>query len=84
MNEIKLGQVGGLKLSALPSAIVGSMVLWVVLSGVAVVLLRLSLVSAVIGGLVAVALHWTSEVVHQFGHAWTARQVGHPMTGIRF
>jgi hypothetical protein len=84
MNEIKLGQIAGLKLSAIPSAIVGSMVLWIVLSGVAVVLLRLSPVSAVIGGLVAVALHWISEVVHQFGHAWAARRVGHPMTGIRF
>jgi hypothetical protein len=84
VNEIKLGQIAGLKLSAIPSAIVGSMGLWIVLSGVAVVLLRFSLVSAVIGGLVAVALHWTSEVVHQFGHAWAARRVGHPMTGIRF
>jgi hypothetical protein len=84
MNEIKLGQVASLKLSAIPSAVVGSMVLWVGLSGVAIVLLRLSLVSAVIGGLVAVALHWTFEVVHQFGHAWAARRMGYPMTGIRF
>ena len=84
MAEIKLGQVAGLKLSALPSAIIGSIVLWVVLSGVAIILLKLSLVSAVIGGLMAVALHWTSEVVHQLGHAWAARRVGHPMTGIRF
>ena len=84
MTLIKLGQVAGLKLSALPSAIIGSIVLWVVLSGVAILLLKLSLVSAVIGGLMAVALHWTSEVVHQTGHAWAARHVGYPMTGIRF
>jgi hypothetical protein len=35
MNEIKLGRFVGLKLSAIPSAMVGSLVLWVVLSGAA-------------------------------------------------
>jgi hypothetical protein len=84
MNEIKLGRFVGLKLSAIPSAMVGSLVLWVVLSGAAMALLRLPLVSAVIGGLIAVMLHWASEVVHQLGHAWAARRVGYPMTGIRF
>jgi len=84
MNEIKLGQVAGLKLSAIPSAIVGSIVLWVALSGVAILWLKLPFATAVIGGLAATALHWASEVVHQIGHAWAARRVGHPMTGIRF
>ncbi len=83
MNEIKLGQVVSLKLSAVPSAIVGSMVLWVVLSGVAI-WLGLSPFNVVIGAVMAVVLHWASEFVHQLGHAWAARRVGHPMTGIRF
>ena len=84
MTEIKLGQFAGLKLSALSSAFVGSVVLWIALSGVAFWWLGLSLFNAVIGGAIAVALHWVSEVVHQLGHAWAARRVGHPMTGIRF
>jgi hypothetical protein len=29
-------------------------------------------------------LHWVSELFHQFGHAWVARQTGHPMVGIQF
>jgi len=84
MNEIKLGQVAGLKLSAIPSAIVGSMLLWVVLSGVAILWLKLPFAMAVISGLVPAVLHWASEVVHQWGHVWAARRVGYPMTGIRF
>ena len=84
MTEIKLGQVAGLKLSALSSALAGSIVLWVVLSGVAFGLLGLSLFNSVIGGAMAVVLHWASEVVHQLGHAWAARRAGYPMTGIRF
>ena len=83
MTEIKLGRVAGLDLSAIPSAIVGSMVLWVVLSGVALVL-GLSLFNVVVGAVMAVVLHWACEFVHQLGHAWAARRVGHPMTGIRF
>ena len=38
----------------------------------------------VIGAVMAVVLHWASEFVHQLGHAWAARRVGYPMTGIRF
>jgi hypothetical protein len=37
-----------------------------------------------LGGLIVVILHWFSETVHQFGHAWAARRTRYPMTGIRF
>jgi hypothetical protein len=83
MNEIKLGRFAGLELCAIPSAMVGSIVLWVVLSGVAI-WLGLSPLNVVIGGVMAVMLHWGCEFVHQLGHAWAARRVGYPMTGIRF
>ena len=83
MTEIKLGQVAGLELSAIPSAIVGSIVLWVVLSGLAI-WLGLSPLNVVIGAVMAVVLHWACELVHQLGHAWAARRVGYPMIGIRF
>src|SRR5258706_526147 len=35
------------------------------------------------GGLLAVALHWLSEIVHHLGHAIAARRTGYPMSGIR-
>ena len=77
-----LGSLGGLRISAGPSAIAGSALLWVML-GVAARLLGVSLGAAILGGLIAVLLHWGSEIVHHLGHARAARATGHPMTGIR-
>ncbi|MGD9100712.1 MAG: hypothetical protein PVF45_09550 [Anaerolineae bacterium] len=82
-NEIKLGQVAGLNLSASPSALTGSVVLWALVGGAAAGLLNVPLGEALVGGLVAVIAHWTSDIVHHLGHAWAARQTGHPMTGVR-
>jgi hypothetical protein len=79
----ELGRLAGLRLTAGPSAIVGSAVLWALLSGVAAGALGVPPVAAIAGGLVAVLLHWGSDIVHQLGHAWVARVSGHPMIGIR-
>ena len=78
----RLGSIGGLQLSLLPSAIVGSLALWALLSAAGIWLLGLSAGAALLGGLIAVLLHWFSEIVHHFGHAWAARRTGYPMTGI--
>jgi hypothetical protein len=82
-NNIKLGRLAGLNLSADTSAILGSLLLWVVLSLIAFFLLSRTLLVAIVAGLIAVVLHWIGEIWHQFGHAWAARRSGHPMTGIR-
>lgn len=82
-NEIKLGQVAGLSLIVMPSAIIGSILLGVLLGGVAAVLLKASLGEAIVGGLIAVIVHWASEMVHHLGHAWAARRTGYPMIGVR-
>lgn len=78
-----LGNLAGLRLTTAPSAIAGSLILWALLSVIGVAL-DLSPVAAVVGGLIAVLLHWLGEIVHQLGHAWAARRTGHPMIGIRF
>jgi hypothetical protein len=76
--------VTGLRLSARPSAFIGALLLWVILSGVGIGALGLSSVAGVLAGLLAVALHYFSDTVHQLGHAWAARRTGHPMIGIQF
>lgn len=81
-NEIKLGKIAGLSLSALPSAILGSILLWVVL-GAAAFLLDASLGGAILGGFIGMSLHWFSELVHHLGHAHAARKAGYPMSGVR-
>ena len=82
-HAYQLGRIASLRLTAAPSAIVGSILLWVLLSGIAALGLGVSPVAAVVGGLVAVLLHWASDIVHQLGHARAARATGHPMIGIR-
>jgi hypothetical protein len=82
-KTFKLGRLAGLELSARPSAIAGSLALWAIFGAIGVGLLNLSLGLAVAAGLIAVALHWTSEVLHNLGHAWAARQTGYPMVGVQ-
>jgi hypothetical protein len=82
-STIKLGRLWGLDISALPSAIAGFFLVWVVLGGIAL-LLGLSVVEAIVGGLLAAILHWIADTLHQLGHAWAARRTGYPMTGVRF
>jgi hypothetical protein len=68
-TTFKLGRLAGLDLSARPSALAGSVILWVIFSAIGIGLLNLSFAAAVAAGLVAVALHWNSEIVHNLGHA---------------
>lgn len=83
MPEYQLGSLRGIRLSVTPPAALGSILLLAVLITVAVGGLGLPVGAAIGGGLLAVILHWGSEIVHQLGHAWAARRVGHAMIGIR-
>jgi hypothetical protein len=78
-----LGSLGGLRLSVMPSALVGSLALWAILSASGVGMLGLPVGAALLGGLAAMSLHWFSDIVHHSGHAWAACRTGYPMTGIR-
>ena len=83
-QSIKLGKLSGLRLIARPSALAGTLLLWGVLSAAARWVFTLPLAVAIPAGLAATALHWVSEIFHQFGHAWAARRTGYSMTGILF
>jgi hypothetical protein len=47
-------------------------------------LLRLSLLPALLAGLLSAFVFFLSELLHQLGHALAARGVGHPMQGLHF
>jgi hypothetical protein len=81
VKTYSLGTLAGLRLSATPLALLGSLVLLVVLSGIAVGVLGVPIGLALVGGMLAVGLHWAAVLVHQFGHAWAARGTGYPMLG---
>ncbi len=46
--------------------------------------LGLPALTAVLVTLAVVAMHWSSEFLHNLGHAFFARRVGWPMVGMRF
>jgi hypothetical protein len=83
MKERSLGTLAGLRLSMIPLALMGSIGLYVIVV-VLMAIVNIPIGSALLGGLAVVILHWFSELVHQLGHAWEARRVGYPMSGIRF
>ena len=77
-------RAAGLEMIIKRSALIGSLLLWAVFVLIALVLIQLSVVEALIGGLVAVVLYWSGEVIHQLGHAWAAKRTGYPMFGILY
>jgi len=81
-KEYKIGKIIGLRLSVEPLFIVGTIVLWIGLSGIGILMLDLRFSQAVVGGLIAALLYWLSEIVHQLGHAYAAHRTGYPMVGI--
>ncbi len=83
-KEYRLGTLAGLTITATPSAIVGFIVLWIILSVIAYGLVQMPLGNAIVGALAATILHFLSDLWHQFGHAVAARGTGHPMSGVRF
>ncbi len=82
-DELDLGHIAGLQLTASNSALVGSGILWIAVGAFAVIVLRLSVIDGVALGLFAVLLHWISDILHQLGHARAARRTGYPMVGVR-
>ncbi len=82
-TTFKLGRLAGLELSARSSALAGSVLLWVIFSAIGIGLLNVSFAVALVASLIAVALHWVSEILHNLGHAWAARRTSYPMIGVQ-
>lgn len=80
-REIKFA---GLGFSALPSAFLSLIGLWIALTLFTAAVLQFPLIEAAFAGLLASLLHYLLETLHQFGHAWAARSTGYPMIGVRY
>lgn len=65
------------------SGLIGTLALWLVLTGLAWWLLPLSIAAILLAGLLFTLLHWVSEFTHQLGHATVARRLGYPMERVR-
>jgi hypothetical protein len=82
-NAIVQAKLGKVVLSADVTALVGSIILWLVLMVVGIFFLGYSLPKAVVMGFAAMILHWVADLLHQAGHALAARSTGYPIVGIR-
>ncbi|KAA3664784.1 MAG: hypothetical protein DWQ04_03935 [Chloroflexi bacterium] len=82
-KKYTLLQIGNIPITTTQLALVSSLVLWIVFALIGALGFQLSLGSSILGGLLAMVLHWVSELLHQLGHAWVASRVGYPMREIR-
>jgi len=82
-SEVPLARLGGFRVSAAPSAVVGAPLLWAALAA-GVRAMGVPWGRALRVGLVTSAVHWALECWHQGGHALAARRTGYPMVGVRF
>lgn len=83
-QTIRLGHIAGLKIMALPLAVIGSLLLWLIFSLVGWLWLDLGVGTAVLTAFIATFLHYFGELWHQLGHAWAAKRAGWPMNGVMF
>lgn len=79
---ISLGRIAGLKISARPSALIGFLILWILLSSAIYWLMRFPIEIALTGGFAGAWLHYASGLWHHLSHALAARKSGYPMVGI--
>lgn len=81
---MSLGSVGRLHLRVRASALLGTILLWVLLSVLAAWWTNLPITWAIATGFAGTIGHWLSEFMHHWGHGWAARRTGHPMSGVEF
>ncbi len=78
------GKFAGLKISARLSVLPALAILWVALAAIGIWVIKLPILGAILGGLLAALLHPLSEFCHQLGHSVAARATGYPMSGVIF
>jgi hypothetical protein len=81
-KRVEIGRVDGMPITAEPSVLWASLLMWLVVALLGRRVWRLKPGAAVAGGLLATGLHFFSEIWHQLGHARAARRTGYPMTGV--
>lgn len=83
-NPLKLGKLQGLEVSAQPSVIPAAFLIGAAFSLLGLKFFKWKPITAVIGGIFAVLIHFCIEIWHQKGHAQMAEQTGYPMKGMEF
>lgn len=73
----------GLRVRVMPSALLGTLLLLILLGVVAALLMALSVPQVLLAALLGTLAHWLSVLLHHLGHAISAGRSGHPMRSVR-
>ena len=84
MRKFRVGRVYGLELTVEPQFVWACLGLGVLAALLGGWLLRLSVINAIVFGVLLALLHALSVFLHDLGHGIAARRTGYPMTGIEF
>ena len=76
MHYLQFGPIRGLTWRIYPSAFVGTLILFLLLSGVAVWGIGMSLWNTVLTGVICTVLFWLSDIVHNYGHGRSGVTLG--------
>jgi hypothetical protein len=78
------GKFAGLKITVRLSVLVALAILWMALTTISIWAIKLPVLDAIFGSLLATLLHPIAAFCHQFGHSLAARATGYPMSGAVF
>lgn len=65
------------------SAQVGTLILVIIGTAIALIFTDLTPLDALIAGILMMIIHWLSDFVHQYGHFFAAKRVQKPSTGLK-
>lgn len=82
-KKFLITRIAGIQISGTPLALIGSALLWLLFGLLGRLVFQLAPGQSLLGGFLAMVLHWTSDVLHQLGHSFAAHRVGYPMREIR-
>jgi len=81
-RPLSLGTWFGLKITISLLSLLSYLAAALGIAALAKMWLSLSLIEAVLAGVLSALSMFVGEMLHQLGHAWAARQTGYPMSGI--
>lgn len=83
MENKKIATILGTEVIIARSALIASIVLWVVLFAFCIFFTSWTMLANILFSVFAVLLYWMGAVLHHLGHVIAARQTGYPMQAIR-
>ena len=83
MNRKPIATISGTKFYFAQSAVISSIILWIIFAAICIGLLSWDILIALIFSTLALILYWVGGILHHIGHIIAAKQAGYPMEAVR-